>query len=160
MLAAATRQPPWGVPRRALLILVPMGLMGYSLQSFTFIYSPRPGTEAAELTDQMVPADVCAERFERLRIVVERTALEAHRARVGRVEEVLIEGPSKRDPGKVSGRTAQGKLVHLAAEPGVLPAGSWADVLVTRAAPHFLVGELVEVTARPTHKTRIPVVAG
>jgi hypothetical protein len=60
----------------------------------------------------------------------------------------------------VSGRTAQGKLVHLAAEPGVLPAGSWADVLVTRAAPHFLMGELVEVTARPTHKTRIPVVAG
>jgi tRNA-2-methylthio-N6-dimethylallyladenosine synthase len=128
--------------------------------AFTFIYSPRPGTEAAELTDQMVPADVCAERFERLRIVVERTAFEAHRARVGRVEEVLIEGPSKRDPGKVSGRTAQGKLVHLAAEPGVLPAGSWADVLVTRAAPHFLMGELVEVTARPTHKTRIPVVAG
>jgi tRNA-2-methylthio-N6-dimethylallyladenosine synthase len=128
--------------------------------AFTFIYSPRPGTEAAQLTDQMVQPDVCAERFERLRIVVERTALDAHRARVGRVEEVLIEGPSKRDPGNVSGRTAQGKLVHLPAEPGVLPAGSWADVLITRGAPHFLVGELVEVTARPSHKTRIPVVAG
>ena len=128
--------------------------------AFTFIYSSRPGTEAAEMTDQMVPADVCGERFERLRIVVERTALKAHRDRVGRVEEVLVEGPSKRNAGNVTGRTAQGKLVHLPAEPGVVPAGSWADVLITRAAPHFLIGELVEVTARPTHKTRIPVVAG
>ena len=128
--------------------------------AFTFIYSPRPGTEAADLVDEMVPADVCGERFERLRIVVERTAYEAHKRRVGRIEEVLIEGPSKRNPGNVSGRTAQGKLVHLPAGPGTLPAGSWADVLITRAAPHFLFGELVEVTAKPTHKTRIPVVAG
>ncbi|HEX4864214.1 MAG TPA: MiaB/RimO family radical SAM methylthiotransferase, partial [Acidimicrobiales bacterium] len=128
--------------------------------AFTFIYSARPGTEAAELTDQMVPADVTADRFERLRIVVERTAYEAHKGRLGRTEEVLIEGPSKRNPGNVSGRTAQGKLVHVPAEPGVLPAGSWADVLITRAAPHFLVAELVEVTARPTHRTRIPVVTG
>jgi len=128
--------------------------------AFTFIYSPRPGTEAAELTEQMLPAEVCGERFERLRIVVERTAYEAHKRRVGRVEEVLIEGPSKRNPGNVSGRTSQGKLVHLPAGSGVLPPGSWADVLITRAAPHFLIGELVEVTAKPTHKTRIPVVAG
>ena len=128
--------------------------------AYTFIYSPRPGTEAAGMTDHMVPADVCGERFERLRIVVERSALKAHRDRVGRVEEVLVEGPSKRNPGNLTGRTGQGKLVHLPAEPGALPAGSWADVLITRAAPHFLIGELVEVTARPTHKTRIPVVAG
>ena len=128
--------------------------------AYTFIYSPRPGTEAADLTDQMVSGDVCAERFERLRVVVERTALQAHEGRVGRVEEVLIEGPSKRNPGNVSGRTAQGKLVHLPAEHGALPAGAWADVLITRAAPHFLIGELVEVTGLPTHKTRIPVVAG
>ena len=78
----------------------------------------------------------------------------------GWVEEVLIEGPSKRNPGNVSGRTSQGKLVHLPSEPGLLPAGTWANVLITGAAPHFLRGELVEVTARPTHKTRIPVVAG
>ncbi|HUE58075.1 MAG TPA: MiaB/RimO family radical SAM methylthiotransferase [Acidimicrobiales bacterium] len=128
--------------------------------AYTFIYSPRPGTEAADLTDQMIAPDVCAERFERLRVVVERTALQAHEGRVGRIEEVLIEGPSKRNPGNFSGRTAQGKLVHLPAEHGVLPAGGWADVLITRAAPHFLRGELVEVTALPTHKTRIPVVAG
>ena len=128
--------------------------------AFTFIYSSRPGTEAADMTDLMVPADVSAERFERLRIVVERTAYDAHKERVGRVEEVVIEGLSKRNPDNVSGRTAQGKLVHLPAEPGALPAGSWASVLITRAAPHFLAGELVEVTAKPTHKTRIPVAAG
>ncbi|MBO0730308.1 MAG: MiaB/RimO family radical SAM methylthiotransferase [Acidimicrobiaceae bacterium] len=124
--------------------------------AYTFIYSPRPGTEAAAWVDRYVPAEVAAERFEALRVVVERSALARHEARVGRVEEVLIEGPSKRDPSMVSGRTAQGKLVHV---PGSLPAGSWADVRITRAAPHFLSGELVTVTARPRHRTRIPVVA-
>jgi len=132
---------------------------GYD-SAFTFIYSPRPGTEAAARTDEMVPADVVAERFERLRIVVERSALARHQARVGRIEEVLIEGPSKRDPGVVSGRTAQGKLVHIPAGSTALPAGSWATARITRAAPHFLAGELVAVTARPGHRTRIPVVAG
>ena len=128
--------------------------------AYTFIYSPRPGTESAAWTDLMVPAEVVAERFERLRVVVERSALAKHEARAGRVEEVLIEGPSKRDPGTVSGRTAQGKLVHIRAEAAGLPAGTWADVEITRGAPHFLEGRLLEVTARPRHRTRIPVVAG
>jgi tRNA-2-methylthio-N6-dimethylallyladenosine synthase len=128
--------------------------------AFTFVYSPRPGTEAAAEVEAMIPPDVAADRFERLRMVVERSALARHQGRVGRIEEVLVEGPSKRDPAVVSGRTAQGKLVHVPAAPGVLPAGSWADVRITRAAPHFLVGELAAITARPTHRTRIPVVAG
>jgi len=128
--------------------------------AYTFIYSPRPGTEAAAWTDRFVAADVVAARFERLRVVVERSALARHEARVGRVEEVLFEGPSKRDPAMASGRTAQNKLVHVPAPPGALPAGTWADVRITGAAPHFLRGELVEVTARPSHRTRIPVVAG
>jgi tRNA-2-methylthio-N6-dimethylallyladenosine synthase len=132
---------------------------GYD-SAYTFIYSPRPGTEAAGRTDEMIPAAVVTERFERLRIVVERSALARHQARVGRTEEVLVDGPSKRDPTVVSGRTGQGKLVHVPAPPGMLPAGSWADVRIIRAAPHFLAGELVAVTARPIHRTRIPVVAG
>ena len=132
---------------------------GYD-SAYTFIYSPRPGTEAADWVDRYVPSDVVAERFERLRLVVERSALAKHQARTGRVEEVLVEGPSKRDPDTISGRTAQGKLVHLRAEPAALPAGTWADVLITRGAPHFLEGRLVEVTARPSHRSRIPVVAG
>jgi tRNA-2-methylthio-N6-dimethylallyladenosine synthase len=124
--------------------------------AYTFVFSPRPGTAAAEMTDRFVPADVTAERFERLRVVVERSALRRHQARVGRVEEVLIEGPSKKDPRLVTGRTRQSKLVHVDPQGAALPAGAFADVLVTRAAPHHLAGELVEVTAAPRHRTRIP----
>ncbi|MGH9224238.1 MAG: tRNA (N6-isopentenyl adenosine(37)-C2)-methylthiotransferase MiaB [Acidimicrobiales bacterium] len=121
--------------------------------AYTFVFSPRPGTEAATRTDEFVPAEVIAERFERLRVVVERSALAKHSARVGRVEEVLVEGPSKKDPAVATGRTRQNKLVHF---PGVLPPGTYATVRVTDAAPHHLRGELVEVTARPRHRTRIP----
>jgi tRNA-2-methylthio-N6-dimethylallyladenosine synthase len=127
--------------------------------AYTFVYSPRPGTEAAARPEDFVDPEVVAERFERLRVVVERSALDRHRARVGRVEEVLLEGPSKRDPGMVSGRTRQAKLVHLPAAPGVLRPGTLAEVRIVRAAPHFLVGELVAVTAEPRHRTRIPVAA-
>ena len=117
--------------------------------AYTFVFSPRPGTRAAEMTDRFVPPDVIAERFEKLKIVLERTALARHSDRVGRTEEVLVEGPSKRDSGVVSGRTRQGKLVHFAADG--LEAGSFAVVAVTGAAPHFLRGELVDVTAAPRH---------
>ncbi len=124
--------------------------------AYTFIYSPRTGTEAAERIDDFVPAEVVAERFERLRTVVERSALARHQARVGRVEEVLIEGPSKKDPDVLTGRTGQNKLVHFTS-PNPLAAGTFAEVRVTRAAPHHLVGDLVRVTARSRVRTRIPV---
>src|SRR6202171_5252211 len=81
--------------------------------AYTFIFSPRTGTEAATRQDDFVPADVIAERFERLRVVVERSALAKHQARIGRREEVLVEGPSKRDPLMTSGRTRHKKLVHF-----------------------------------------------
>jgi tRNA-2-methylthio-N6-dimethylallyladenosine synthase len=131
---------------------------GYD-SAYTFIYSPRPGTEAAEMTSAFVPADVVGERFDRLRAVVERSALARHEARIGRVEEVVVEGPSKRDPSVLSGRTAQNKLVHFPSE-SPLRAGTYAEVLVTGAGPHFLRGELREVLAVPTHRTRIPVSVG
>jgi tRNA-2-methylthio-N6-dimethylallyladenosine synthase len=123
--------------------------------AYTFVFSPRPGTEAAARVDEFVDPAVIAERFDRLKVVVERSALAKHDARVGRVEEVLVEGPSKRDDTVTSARTGQNKLVHLA---GVtLPAGAFADARITSAGPHYLRGELVEVKARPRHKTRIPV---
>jgi tRNA-2-methylthio-N6-dimethylallyladenosine synthase len=126
--------------------------------AYTFIYSPRPGTEAADRTDDFVPADVVAERFERLKIVVERSGLARHEARVGRVEEVLVEGPSRKDPEVLSGRTGQNKLVHFASEP--IRPGSYATVRVTGAAPHHLRGDLLDVIASPTHKTRLPLLVG
>ena len=125
---------------------------------YTFIYSPRPGTEAAEHEADFVPVDVVAERFERLRIVVERSALAKHEARIGRIEEVLVEGPSRKDPAVLSGRTGQNKLLHFTSEP--IRPGSYAMVRVTGAAPHHLRGELLEVTRGPVHKTRLPLLVG
>ena len=125
--------------------------------AYTFIFSPRPGTEAAAMTERFVAAEVVAERFERLRVVIERSALAKHEARVGRVERVLVEGPSKRNPAVTTGRTAQSKLVHFTADRQPPARGSYADVRVTGASPHHLTGELLSVTEPPRHKTRIPV---
>ncbi|HUY62920.1 MAG TPA: tRNA (N6-isopentenyl adenosine(37)-C2)-methylthiotransferase MiaB [Acidimicrobiales bacterium] len=125
--------------------------------AYTFVFSPRPGTRAAAMVDDFVPDVVVAERFERLRVVVERSALARHQARVGRLEEVLVEGPSKRDPDVCSGRTRQHKLVHFAPSPDEeLPPGSYAAVRVTKAAPHHLLGELDHVLSTPARR-RIPV---
>ena len=99
---------------------------------------------------------VASERFERLRVVVERSAVAKHEARVGRIEEVLVEGPSKKDPGVMSGRTRQNKLVHFVA-PRPLRAGSYATVEVTRAAAHHLIGDFVDHVADARHTVRIPV---
>jgi tRNA-2-methylthio-N6-dimethylallyladenosine synthase len=127
--------------------------------AFTFVYSPREGTEAAAMTDRFVPHEVCVERFEQLRVVIERSARAKNDARVGVVDEVIVEGPSKRDPGMLTGRTRQNKLVHFASDSPLRP-GTFADVRVTRGASHYLHGELVAVTAAPRHRTRIAVNAG
>jgi tRNA-2-methylthio-N6-dimethylallyladenosine synthase len=127
--------------------------------AYTFVYSPREGTEAAGMVDRFVPHELCVERFEALRAVVERSGRAKHAARVGRVEEVVVEGPSKRDPDVLTGRTRQNKLVHFASD-GPIRVGAFADVRVTAAASHYLHGELVSVTAPPRHKTRIAVAAG
>ena len=126
--------------------------------AYTFIFSPRPGTPAAEMTDSFVAPDVAAERMRRLTEVVERHALERHVARVGRIEEVLVEGPSKKDPTKASGRTRQNKLVHFEATGAAARPGSYVTVEVTYAAPHWMAGELVDVVrAAPAPRVRIPV---
>jgi tRNA-2-methylthio-N6-dimethylallyladenosine synthase len=134
--------------------------VGYD-SAYTFIFSPRPGTRAASMQDRFVDGDVVADRFERLRVVVERSALARHRSRIGRVEEVVVEGPSKRNPTVTTGRTTQNKLVHFEPVGGrAVAAGSFADVEVTGAARHHLTGALVGVTAGPSHRVRIPVSAG
>jgi tRNA-2-methylthio-N6-dimethylallyladenosine synthase len=122
--------------------------------AFTFIFSPRPGTRAAELEAEFVPPEVIAERFERLTVVIERSALLKNQARVGRVEEVLVEGPSKRRPEMFSGRTRQGKLVHFAPE-GEIPVGSLVQVEVQTAHPHHLTG-CVKAVEPPAPRRRTP----
>jgi tRNA-2-methylthio-N6-dimethylallyladenosine synthase len=129
---------------------------GYD-SAYTFIYSPRPGTEAAARPQDNVAPEVCAERFARLTAVVERSARMRHQARVGRVEEVVVEGRSRRDPADATGRTRQNKLVHFPAEP--MRPGTYATVRVDRAGAHHLRGELVEQVAAARHRTRIAVTA-
>ncbi|MEQ1699962.1 MAG: TRAM domain-containing protein, partial [Ilumatobacteraceae bacterium] len=127
--------------------------------AYTFLFSPREGTEAAAMVEQFVDPAVAAERFQRLRIVVEHSALMQHQARIGRIEEVVVEGPSKKDPTVWSGRSRQNKLVHFTpTQP--LRVGAYATVEVTSAAPHHLMGRFVELIAEPLHKRRIAVLAG
>jgi tRNA-2-methylthio-N6-dimethylallyladenosine synthase len=89
--------------------------------AFTFVYSPRRGTEAAEMSDQ-VPEDVKRERIERLVDVVQRVAAKRNATRVGRIEEVLVEGPSRTDPSLLRGRTRRNTTVNFTGEasPGEL----------------------------------------
>ncbi|MFN0089900.1 MAG: MiaB/RimO family radical SAM methylthiotransferase [Acidimicrobiales bacterium] len=128
---------------------------GYD-SAYTFIFSPRAGTEAAEQVERFVPRSVAQERFDRLKAVVERSALRTHRARIGRTEEVVVEGPNKRDASVTSGRTRQNKLVHFT-PPAPLRPGAFVLVEVTEAGAHHLRGELVEILEQPRRRTRIPV---
>ena len=127
--------------------------------AYTFIFSPRAGTEAASMVDRFIDPAVVADRFDRLKIVVERTALAKHRARIGCVEEVLVEGASRRDPELTTGRTRQNKLLHFAAPRSLRP-GSYALVEVTEAGGHSLRGRYVDYLDDAKHKLRIPVLAG
>ena len=124
--------------------------------AYTFIFSPREGTRAALMNDEFIRDDVIKERFARLKHVLDRSALQKHEARVGRVEEVLVEGPSRRNVAMWSGRTRQGKLIHFPATDANVRAGSLVDVRVNHGAPYFLLGDLVSVLRAPRHKVRIP----
>ena len=124
--------------------------------AYTFIFSPREGTRAADMTADFVPEEVIADRFKRLKEVLDRSALRHHAAREGRREEVLVEGPSRRNDKMVSGRTRQGKLIHFpVGETNVRP-GALVHVDVTHGAPYHLLGEMVSVQRGPRHKIRLP----
>lgn len=125
--------------------------------AFTYVFSAREGTEAANFVDDFIPKEVTKERMERLRHVVERSATAKSAARVGRVEEVLIEGPSRRNEGVITGRTRQNKLVHFQGE---MKPGALAMVEITDSKAHYLLGELREVLRGPLVRTKIPVIAG
>ncbi len=105
--------------------------------AFTFIYSPRRGTEAAELGEQ-VPHELKRERMERLVPLVQRIQAERAQRFVGRTMEVLVEGPSRTDPDKLRGRTRHNKTVNF---PGLARPGELAQVEITAATSTTLAGE-------------------
>ncbi len=107
--------------------------------AFMFQFSARPGTAAAGMEADFVPADVVQERFERLIELQNRITHESNRGDVGKTFEVLAEGPSKRDAAVATTRTRGGKLVHV---PGELPAGSFHRASITEGNKHHLVGHL------------------
>ncbi|MGB8361249.1 MAG: tRNA (N6-isopentenyl adenosine(37)-C2)-methylthiotransferase MiaB [Acidimicrobiia bacterium] len=108
-------------------------------QAFMFIFSPRPGTAAANMTDDFVPHEVIQERFGRLVEAQNRISAERNLEMVGKVVEVLSEGPSKKHPEVATTRTRTGKLVHV---DGDHRSGTFLDVRIESAAMHHLVGSL------------------
>jgi tRNA-2-methylthio-N6-dimethylallyladenosine synthase len=108
--------------------------------AYTFQYSRRAGTEAAEYEDQ-VPKEVVRERFERLVELQESISLERNIALEGTIVEVLVEGVGRK--GGLQGRTRTNKVVNFA---GAAEPGAFADVRVTRAHPHHLIGEPVRAS--------------
>jgi len=104
--------------------------------AYTFVFSPRTGTEAAGMPDH-VPDEIKRDRIERLVEVVQGVAAERHQRRVGLVEEVLVEGPSRTDPTLSRGRTRRNTTVNFA---GSAPAGELVTVRITGATSATLSG--------------------
>jgi len=127
--------------------------------AYTFIFSPREGTRAADMGGDFVAPDVIRARFERLKDVTDRSALRHHQARVGKREEVLVEGPSRRNDQMLSGRTRQGKLIHFPVTENAARTGSLVSVDVTYGAPYYLLGEMNAVLRAPRHKIRVPLLS-
>ena len=111
--------------------------------AFTFVYSPRHGTEAAAMPDQ-VPEDVKRERIERLIEVVQRVAETRNRERVGRIEEVLVEGPSRNTPELLRGRTRRNTTVNFS---GTASAGELVPVTIEAATSTTLRGTQLAAVA-------------
>src|ERR671911_105201 len=119
--------------------------------AFTFQYSKRPGTPAAEMDGQL-PKDVVQERFLRLTALQDETSWSENRAQVGRRVELLVaagEGSKDAARGRLSGRARDGRLVHFAAADGVRP-GDMVETVVTDAAPHHLMADGALISHRRT----------
>src|SRR5919202_858211 len=107
--------------------------------AFTFIYSPRRVTEAAEMTDAFVEHDVAVERMERLVEVVQRRARERAQRFVGRTLDVLVEGSSRTDASRLRGRTTHNKVVNF---DGLAEPGETVPVTIASATSQTLSGEM------------------
>ena len=114
--------------------------------SFSFVYSKRPGTPAADFPDETAPATKLA-RLARLQAAVNAHAQRISSAMVGSIQRILVEGPSKKasqeNPGELMGRTENNRIVNFSSGPRALQlVGEMLDVRITQALPHSLRGEL------------------
>lgn len=111
---------------------------------YAFLYSPRRGTRAAEMPDQ-IPEEIKSERFARLMEVQSTISREKNCAYEGKTIRVLVEGRSKTDATRLTGRSEKNRLVHFEGEDALI--GQWATVTVTHAETYALYGELSSATA-------------
>ena len=110
-------------------------------QAFTFQYSIRPGTPAAEM-DNQIPKDVVQERFERLTALQDRISLEENQALVGTEAEILVTGLPDEEHGRFSGRARDNRLVHVKADPDTpVRPGDFVTTTLTEAKPYFLIAD-------------------
>ncbi|MDT8382938.1 MAG: tRNA (N6-isopentenyl adenosine(37)-C2)-methylthiotransferase MiaB [Gammaproteobacteria bacterium] len=114
--------------------------------SFSFVYSARPGTPAADLPDD-VPLAVKKQRLAILQARISEMAAAISAAMVGTVQRVLVERPSRKDPKEMSGRTENNRVVNFAGQPRLI--GEFVDVLITEAYPNSLRGEVLLVDEPP-----------
>ena len=113
-------------------------------QSFSFIYSARPGTPAASFEDD-TPMEVKKKRLSILQARITQQAMEISRSMIGSVQSVLVEKPSKKDPNQMCGRTENMRWVNFDADPSCI--GHFVDVVITEALPNSLRGRLHESQA-------------
>ena len=119
--------------------------MNYDI-SFSFIYSARPGTPAADLPDD-TPMAVKKQRLEILQQRINQQAMQISRGMVGKSERILVTGISKKDPGQLQGRTENNRVVNFSCTDQSL-IGQFADVLIQEALPNSLRGELIDAKRR------------
>ena len=112
--------------------------------SFSFVYSPRPGTPAAGFPDA-TPHAVKLARLQRLQALIEAQAQAISRTMVGTTQRILVEGASRKNARELAGRTDNNRVVNFAGSPRL--AGQFVDVTITAALPHSLRGEIAPVHA-------------
>ena len=116
--------------------------------SYSFIYSSRPGTPAANLPDE-VPLEVCKQRLATLQAAIDTNAKAISNAMIGTVQRVLVEGPSRKDPNELAGRTENMRYVNFPASAETHRAliGQFVNVVVTHAMSNSLRGRLAAPAA-------------
>jgi tRNA-2-methylthio-N6-dimethylallyladenosine synthase len=120
--------------------------VGYDA-SFSFIFSPRPGTPAANLHDD-TPHEVKLARLQQVQAALETNFQRISQSRVGTVQRILVEGPSRKDASELMGRTECNRIVNFPGQPRLI--GQMADVTITQVMPHSLRGEVTTKEAVAT----------